>query len=90
VLSKILLILFNPFDLSESYHYILLIINNLKQFKSMKNLVLGCLTILATITLMSSCGENTATGNATSNATENVVVDSTENATGLVGDTLQK
>ena len=56
----------------------------------MKNLVLGCLTILATITLMSSCGENTETGNATSNATENVVVDSTENATGLVGDTLQK
>ena len=48
----------------------------------MKNLVLGCLAILATITLMSSCGENTETGNATSNATEN--------ATGLVSDTLQK
>ena len=55
----------------------------------MKNLVLGCLAILTTITLMTSCGENTATGNATSNATENVV-DSTVNSTSLVGDTLQK
>ncbi len=49
----------------------------------MKNLVLVCLTILTTISLMTSCGENTATSNSTNN-----VVDSTGNATELVKDTL--
>jgi hypothetical protein len=51
----------------------------------MKKLVLVCLTILTTISLMTSCGEKTSTENATPNATE--VVDSTANATEAVKDT---
>jgi hypothetical protein len=54
----------------------------------MKKLVLVCLTILTTISLMTSCGEKTATENATSNASKNAteVVDSTSNATEEVKD----
>jgi uncharacterized lipoprotein YajG len=51
----------------------------------MKKLVLVCLTILTTISLMTSCGEKTSTENATPNATE--TVDSTANATEEVKDT---
>ncbi len=50
----------------------------------MKKLVLVCLTILTTISLMTSCGEKTATENATPNAT---TVESTTNATEEVADT---
>jgi hypothetical protein len=47
----------------------------------MKKLVLVCLTILTTISLMTSCGEKTSTENATPNATTEAVADSTVNAT---------
>ena len=57
----------------------------------MKKLVLVCLTILTTISLMTSCGEKTATENATGNSTENAteVVKATENATEVVKDTTE-
>ena len=51
----------------------------------MKNLLLISISIFTTVTLMSACGEN-----GTGNATENVVVDSTQNATDVVKDTLVK
>jgi uncharacterized lipoprotein YajG len=89
VQTKFLLILFNAFDLHDPINYILCIINNKKQFKIMKNLVLVCLTILTTISLMTSCGENTATDNATPNATE-VVKDSTSNAAEVLKDSTSK
>ena len=50
----------------------------------MKKLVLVCLMVLTTISLMTSCGETTATENATPNAT---TVESTTNATEEVADT---
>jgi len=57
----------------------------------MKKLVLVCLTILTTISLMTSCGEKTATQNATEvatpNATTEEVAESTVNATDVVADT---
>ena len=54
----------------------------------MKKLFLTSLTLLTTISLMTSCGEKSATENATSNSTENAteVVGSTENATETVKD----
>ena len=52
----------------------------------MKKLVLVCLMVLTTISLMTSCGEKTATENATPNAT---TVESTTNATEEVADTTQ-
>ena len=51
----------------------------------MKKLVLISLSFLTTISLMTSCGEKTATENATSDATTEVV-GSTENATETVKD----
>jgi uncharacterized lipoprotein YajG len=51
----------------------------------MKKLFLISLTLLTTISLMTSCGENSATENATPNATE-LVNDSTSNATEVVKD----
>lgn len=55
----------------------------------MKKLLSISIAIFTTVILMSACGEN-GTGNATENATENVVVDSTQNATDVVKDTLVK
>jgi len=51
----------------------------------MKKLVLISLSFLTSISLMTSCGESSATGNATPNATE-LVKDSTSNATEVVKD----
>ena len=60
----------------------------------MKKLVLVCLTVLTTISLMTSCGEKTATQNATEVATPNAttveVAESTVNATDVVADTTKK
>ena len=53
----------------------------------MKKLVLVCLTVLTTISLMTSCGEKTATENATPNATTEEVAESTVNATEEVDNT---
>ena len=41
----------------------------------MKKLVLVCLTVLTTISLLTSCGEKTATQNATPNATTEEVAE---------------
>jgi uncharacterized lipoprotein YajG len=56
----------------------------------MKKLVLVCLTVLTTISLLTSCGEKTATENATPNATTEEVAESTVNATDVVADTTKK
>lgn len=45
----------------------------------MKKLFLISLTLLTTISLMTSCGEKSATENATSNATECATTNATEN-----------
>jgi uncharacterized lipoprotein YajG len=58
----------------------------------MKKLVLLGLSILTTITLVTSCGEKTATENATSTATCNDTCSATKNVdtTLTVKDTLKK
>jgi ABC-type phosphate/phosphonate transport system substrate-binding protein len=53
----------------------------------MKKLVLLSLSFLTTLSLITSCGEKTATENATVNATTEAVIDSTENATTNTVDT---
>lgn len=52
----------------------------------MKKLFLISLTLLTTISLMTSCGEKSATENATSNATECATTNATTNATENVKD----
>lgn len=52
----------------------------------MKKLFLISLSFLTTISLMTSCGEKTATENATSNATECATNCATPNATETVKD----
>lgn len=52
----------------------------------MKKLFLISLSFLTTISLMTSCGEKTATENATSNATECATKCATPNATETVKD----
>ena len=52
----------------------------------MKKLVLISLSFLTSISLMTSCGENSATENATPNATECATDSATTNATETVKD----
>ncbi len=52
----------------------------------MKKLFLISLTLLTTISLMTSCGEKSATENATPNATECATTNATTNATENVKD----
>jgi len=52
----------------------------------MKKLFLISLTLLTTISLMTSCGEKSATENATPNATECATTNATTNATETVKD----
>ena len=52
----------------------------------MKKLFLISLTLLTTISLMASCGEKSATENATPNATECATDSATTNATETVKD----
>jgi len=52
----------------------------------MKKLFLISLTLLTTISLMTSCGEKSATENATPNATECATDSATTNATENVKD----
>jgi uncharacterized lipoprotein YajG len=52
----------------------------------MKKLFLISLTLLTTISLMTSCGEKSATENATPNATECATDSATTNATETVKD----
>lgn len=52
----------------------------------MKKLFLISLTLLTTISLMTSCGEKSATENATPNATECATDSTTTNATETVKD----
>lgn len=54
----------------------------------MKKIFLISLSLLTTLTLITSCGEKSATTNATENATIEATVDSTENATTNEVDTI--
>jgi hypothetical protein len=58
----------------------------------MKKLVLFGLSILTTISLMTSCGEKTATENATCDATCEATCNATKNvdSTNNVADTIKK
>jgi len=77
--------------LNNRFFMIYIQINKRLIFVKMKNLVLACFTVFTTISLMTSCGEKTATENATPNATPDVVADSTVNATDVVkADTTKK
>jgi hypothetical protein len=49
----------------------------------MKKLILLSLSLLTTLSLITSCGENTATTNATENATVEATTEATIDSTGI-------